>query len=260
MNAKCGKIEKARDLFDKMPHRTGISWTAMIAGYMINGQVEEAIKAFHEIPEKITAPWTAMIAGYAHNGHCKEAVELYEQMELAGVKPELKTFVRVLPACGKLAALEQGKKMHKEIVRRQLESHATVSNALMDMYAKCGSIKEARNIFDNMQHRDGVSWKSIIGGYGMNGCAKEVLNLFEQMQYSGTNPCLVTFVCILHACCHAGLVNEGKKYFDCMTQNYNLTPAMEHYGCMVDLLGRAGNLDEAEDFINKMPIKADGRC
>eukprot|EP01018_Ginkgo_biloba_P002632 Gb_30097 [translate_table: standard] len=288
MYAKCGSIEKARDLFDKIHHRNVISWTTMIAGYAQNGDVDEAFNLFQKIPEPDAVAWNAMIAGYAQNGNVDEALELfenmpgpdvvswntmiagyaqngqcvgalklYQQMQLAGVKPDARTFSSVLPACANLAALEQGMDIHETINRSGFQFDLFVANALLDMYAKCGSIEKAHNLFDKMHERNVISWNAMIAGYAMHGCGKEALDLFEQMQSSGINPSDVTFVCVLSACCHAGLVDEGRQYFDCMTQYYQITPTMKHYVCMVDLLGRAGHLDEAHDLINTMPIKPD---
>eukprot|EP01018_Ginkgo_biloba_P013574 Gb_33693 [translate_table: standard] len=257
MYAKCRSIENAHDSFDKMHNRNVVSWTAMITGYAQNGHVDEALKLFQKMPERNVISWTAMIAGYAQNGHSEEALKLFGQMQLEGMKPNSKTFASVLPACANLAALEQGKDIHDELVRCGFQSDVFVGNALVDMYAKCGSIENARHVFDTMPQRDVVSWTSMISGYAMHGCGKEALKLFRQMQHSGTKPDHVTLVGVLSACCHAGLVDEGWQYFDWMSQYHHITPTMEHYGCMVDLLGRAGRLDEAEDFINKMPIKPD---
>eukprot|EP01018_Ginkgo_biloba_P013187 Gb_32448 [translate_table: standard] len=226
MYAKCGNVEKARYAFDKMQQRNVVSWTSIIAGY-------------------------------AQNGQGVEALNLFRQMQLAGVKPDLKTFASVLVACADLAALEQGIEIHEDIIKNGLVSDIFVENALIDMYAKCGSIKMARDIFDKMHQRDVVSWTAMIAGYAMHGCGEQALILFEQMQHSGIKPNHVTFVCVLSACCHAGLVDKGCQYLDCMSEYYHITPAMDHYVCIVDLLGRAGRLDEAQDFINKMPIKPD---
>eukprot|EP01018_Ginkgo_biloba_P010349 Gb_07336 [translate_table: standard] len=288
MYAKCGNINKARDLFDKMHQRNTVSWTAMIVGYaqsgnvtealklfqlmperdvvswtaMISayaqsGQVHEALKLFQEMPKRDVVCWTTMIAGYAQNGQLEQALKLFRQMQLEGVKPDSNTFLSILPACANSAALEHGIEIHEEIIKCAFQSDVRVANALVDMYAKCGSIENARDMFDKMSQRDVVSWTAMIGGYAMHGCGKEALKLFEEMQQSGTKPDHVTFVCVLSACCHAGLVDAGRQYFDCMNKYYQVTPTMEHYGCMVDLLGRAGHLDEAQDFINKMPIKPD---
>eukprot|EP01018_Ginkgo_biloba_P036740 Gb_04648 [translate_table: standard] len=232
MYAKCGSIQKAHDVFFKMHKRNTVSWTAMIAGYAQNGRDEEALK-------------------------------LFGQMQLKGLKPTPNTFASVLSACANLAALEQGMDIHEDIIRSGLQSDVYVGSALVDMYAKCGSIEKARHVFDKIHERNTVSWTAMIAGYAMHGCAKEALKLFEQMQQSGLKPNHVTLLCVLTACSHAGLIHEGRQYFDHMSQCYHITPTIEHYACMVDILGRAGLLDEAQDFINKMPIKPDAtvfRC
>eukprot|EP01018_Ginkgo_biloba_P022532 Gb_14918 [translate_table: standard] len=252
-----GHFDEALKLFQNMPEPDVVSWNAMIAGYAQNGHVDEALKLFQKMPKPNVVSWNAMIAGYAQNGQGEEALKLYQQMQLTGVKPDPTTFASVLPACANFAALEQGMEIHEDVINSGLQSDVFVANALVDMYAKCGNTEKARDLFDNMHQRNAISWTSLIAGYSMNGCAKEALKLFEQMQQSGMKPDHVTLVCVLSACCHAGLVDEGRQYFDCMGSDYGITPTMEHYGCMVDLLGRAGHLEEAEDFINKMPIKPD---
>eukprot|EP01018_Ginkgo_biloba_P037025 Gb_10985 [translate_table: standard] len=226
MYAKCGRIEKALEVFDKMQQPNVVSWTAIIAGCV-------------------------------HNGQGVEALQLYRQMKQVGVKPEPNTFASVLPACANLAALEHGMEIHQDILKSGFLPDVFVENALIDMYAKCGSIEKSRAVFDKMHQRSVVSWTVMIAGYAMHGSGKEALELFGQMQHSGVNVDHVTLVCVLSACCHAGLVDEGRRYFNCMSQYYHIIPTMRHYVCMVDLLGRAGLLDEAKDFINKMPIEPD---
>jgi len=178
-------------------------------------------------------------------------------MQLTVLKPNSVTYTTILPACANLAALEHGKEIHKDIIRSGLQSDTVVDNSLVDMYAKCGCLGDARKVFDNMLGRNVVSWSAMIIGYAMHGCGKEALQLFEQMQHSGTLPNHITFLGVLSACCHAGLVYDGWQYFNSMTRNYCIAPVMEHYCCIVDLLGRAGFLDEAQDFINRMPTKPD---
>jgi len=224
MYAKCGSIEKARNCFDRMPERNTVSWTTMIGAY-------------------------------AQNGHSDEALNLFRQMQVVGLKPDPNTFSSILPACANLAALEQGKEIHVEIIKCKFQSDVFVANALVDMYAKCGSIKKAQSVFNNIHQRNVVSWNAMISGYAMHGSAKEALSLFEQMQQSRIIPDHFTLISVLSACCHAGLVEKGRQYFDNLSQCYHIKPTIEHYGCMVDLLGRAGHLDEARDFINRMPIK-----
>eukprot|EP01018_Ginkgo_biloba_P014274 Gb_03222 [translate_table: standard] len=252
-----GHVDEALKLFEKMPKPNMVSWNVMISGYTQKGNVDEALKLFQKMPERNAVAWTVMIGGYVQNGHDEEALKFFRQMKLEGVKPDSNTFASLLPACGHLAALEQGMEIHEEIVRSGIESDMCVANALVDMYAKCGSIENGCAVFDKMLEHDVVSWTVMIGGYAMHGCGKEAIELFEKMQHSGMKPNRATLVCVLSACCHAGLVEEGRQYFDSMRECYHITPAMEHYGCMVDILGRAGYLDEAQNFINKMPIKPD---
>eukprot|EP01018_Ginkgo_biloba_P003212 Gb_06361 [translate_table: standard] len=327
MYVKCGNLEEARRVFDRMHKRDVFSWTVMISAYSGHGFYEEALTLFRQMQRTGTQPnqltfasvlpacanlaaleqgmeihddiirngfqsnvilesalvdmyakcgninkarhvfdkmlqrnvvcWNTMIAAYTRHGFSQEALTLFHQMQRTGIQPDQFTFASVLPACANLGALEQGMDIHEQIIKGGFQSNVFVENALVDMYAKCGSIENARNLFDKMLKRDTVSWNAMIGGYAMHGYAKEALSLFEQMQSSGISPNHVTLVCILSACCHAGLVKEGWQYFKCMSEYYHIIPAMKHYVCMVDLLGRAGCLDEAQDFISKMPIKPD---
>jgi pentatricopeptide repeat protein len=224
MYAKCSSIELARQLFDRMSKRDVVSWNAMIAGYAQNGLADEAFTLFH-------------------------------QMQSSDVKPNSVTVVSVLLACSHLGALKQGKLIHDYIVRNGVELNAFVGTALIDMYAKCGNLKIARLLFDKMSQRDVVSWSVMIAGYGMHGHGDTALSLFSQMQQTGMKPDHITFVSVLSACSHAGLVDEGWHNFYRMTREYSILPLVEHYACMVDILGRAGQLDEAQDFIKKMPLE-----
>jgi pentatricopeptide repeat protein len=284
MYVKCGSIEDARQVFDNMLERDVVAWTSMIAGYARHGLVDEALVLFRIMPERNVVSWTAIIAGCAQHhsfgkalklfwrmperdvvswnamiarcaqrGYSAEALKLFEEMKMRGVMPDSDTFSGVLLACTNLIALEQGKEIHEEIMMRDLMSDVFLGNALVDMYAKCGSIEDAYQVFDKMPKRDVVSWTTMIAGYAMHGLVKEAIWLFEQMQESGTTPDYVTFIGVLSACCYAGLVDAARQYFDCMSRVYHIKPVMEHYCCMIDLLGRAGRLEEALDFINKMP-------
>eukprot|EP01018_Ginkgo_biloba_P009822 Gb_15507 [translate_table: standard] len=228
---------------------------ALVDMYAKCGSIENAEQVFYKMPERNVVSWTAMIAGYAQTGHSDEAVKLFQQMKLTSVKPNSVTFASVLSACANLATLHQGKEIHEEIIRSGFQFHVFVGGSLVDMYAKCGCVEDARSVFHKLPKQDVVSWTAMIVGYAMHGRGKEALLLFEQMQKSGTMPNHVTFVGVLSACCHAGLIDDGWLYFNRMSRDYHISPAMEHYCCMVDLLGRAGRLDEAQNFINKMPIK-----
>ncbi|KAJ7520278.1 hypothetical protein O6H91_20G076300 [Diphasiastrum complanatum] len=226
MYAKCGCIEDARELFNSMSKRDVVSWSAMIAGY-------------------------------AQNGLGKEALALYEQMKQEGVQPDIVTFTSVLSACASLAALEQGKQLHFDIIKRGFQLDVIVGSTLVDMYAKCGCIEDARELFNNMSERNVVSWTAMIAGYAQNGLGKEALALYEQMKQEGVQPNNITFTCILSACAHSRLVDEGRYVFDSMCKDHDVSPTKEHYACMVDLLARAGCWADAELFINKMPIQPD---
>ncbi|XP_057843036.1 pentatricopeptide repeat-containing protein At4g02750 [Cryptomeria japonica] len=253
--AQNGVLDEALQLFKEMPQRNVVSWTTMIAGCAQNGILDEAFRIFNEMPQRDVVSWNAMIAGYAQNGLVERALDTFKQMQLAGFEPDEFTFGSILPACAKMGALEQGMAIHKSIIVNGLLSDVVVASALVDMYAKCGSIKKARELFDKMSQRHAVSWNAMIAGYAMHGFHKDALNLFELMKNSGTYPNHVSFVCVLFACNHGGLVDIGCKYFNDINGSYCIMPTIDHYACMVDLLGRAGYLEQASNFIIKMAIK-----
>eukprot|EP01018_Ginkgo_biloba_P023754 Gb_10615 [translate_table: standard] len=255
--AQNGRIEDARLLFDETPEKNVVSWTGMIAGYILNERIEDARQLFDSMPEKNVVSWTAMIAGYVQNGCGEEALDLFSQMRRASIKANQSTFTSVFSACANLCAVEQGKQVHAHIVKTEFVSDVWVGNALITMYAKCGSIDHASHAFNKMPEQDIVSWNAIIVGCAQHGHGKEALRLFQQMERIGIKPNAITFVGVLLACSHAGLVDEGWHYFDSMTSDHFIIPIADHYACMVDLLGRAGHLHEAEYFINKMPFEPD---
>jgi pentatricopeptide repeat protein len=176
-------------------------------------------------------------------------------MRLVDMKPNNVTIASVLPIIARLAMFQKGKEVHSFILRNGLETHVILGNALIDMYAKCGNIRLAQSVFDQMSAKDIISWTAIIAGHGMQGNGEQAVALFCQMQQSGMKPDHIAFVALLSACSHSGLVAEGWQYFHTMRKDYGIAPRMEHYACMVDLLGRAGCLDEAEEFIKKMPFE-----
>eukprot|EP01018_Ginkgo_biloba_P018851 Gb_21567 [translate_table: standard] len=229
--------------------------TALIDIYARCASIESARKLFDKMPARNVVLWSAMITQYSHNGYADEALALFQEMQLAGTKPDTVAMVSVLPACAHLAAQQQGKRIHGYIITSGFESDIFVGNSLIDMYAKCGNVEIALQLFEKSSTRDVVSWNAMIAGYGMHGHGEEALALFSQMQQTGLKPSHITFVSVLSACSHAGLVDEGWQYFDSMVRDYYITPTMEHYACMVDILGRAGRLDEAQDFIKNMPLE-----
>lgn len=201
--------------------------------------------------------WSAMVMGYTHIGHGEEALKLFSQMQLTGPEPDQFTFSGLLRACVSIVTLENGKQIHAYIIKTGFESCLFVGTNLVDMYAKCGSLFDSKDVFYRMPERNAISWTAMIGGYAQHGHSKEALKLFEQMQWEGIKPNQVTFLCVLSACSNMGLVDEGLSYFDSMTQVHGILPKTEHYACMVDLLGRSGHLDAAKRFITDMPLPPD---
>ena len=232
---------------------------SLLSMYSKAGNLDYAMQLFNEIDPKDTVTYSAIISGYVQNGNALEAFNLFKKMQIAKVEPDVATMVGVLPACAHLAALQHGKCSHGLVIVRGFASDVSVCNSLIDMYAKCGRIDLSREVFNRMMKRDTVSWNAIIAGYGIHGLGKEAISLFKTMESEGLAPDDVTFVCLISACSHSGLVTEGKHWFQAMTRFYRIIPRMEHYICMVDLLGRGGLLDEAWDFIEGMPFKADVR-
>lgn len=230
---------------------------SIVTMYARCGTIEDARKVFDEILERNVISWNAIIAGYAQNGHGEVAYKLFRQTQMEGVKIDAFTFASVLSACAGITALDQGMQVHTIILKTGFQSDISVENALITMYARCGSIEDARKVFDKILERNVISWTAIITGYAQHGYAKEALNLFEQMRGLGVKPNHITFIGVLSACSHVGLVDEGHRYFASMSHEHGLLPSLEHYACVVDLLGRAGHLDEAEAVINEMPFKPD---
>jgi pentatricopeptide repeat protein len=221
------------------------------------GSMEDAHKVFDKMHQCNVVSWTAMMAGYVQNGHDEKALELFCQMQLANTRPDHFTLATALSACASIAALERGKQIHAHLIKVRLESHVCVGNTVITMYAKCGSIANAVQAFGQMPERDGVSWTAMIAGYAQHGHGNEALELYEQMLQAGRKPDHVTFVGILNACSHSGLVDAGYHYFGSMSRDYCISPRAEHYACMIDLLGRSGRVEEAEIFINNMPFEPD---
>ncbi|XP_043718802.1 pentatricopeptide repeat-containing protein At3g46790, chloroplastic [Telopea speciosissima] len=231
--------------------------TTLVDVYARYGYVSEAAQLFDEMPERNVVSWSAMIACYAKNGKPFEALELFREMiaKTQSAVPNSVTMVSVLQACAALAALGQAKLMHGYVLRRGLDSILTVINALVSTYAKCGSLEIAVRVFSRMDRRDVVSWNSMISGYGIHGFGVEAIQVFQRMIESGFSPNSITFVSVLGACSHIGLVEEGKKLFKAMVSQHGIFPSAEHYACLVDLLGRAGRLEEAVKIIEEMRIE-----
>ncbi|XP_052179908.1 pentatricopeptide repeat-containing protein At4g21065-like [Diospyros lotus] len=223
--------------------------------YAACGHAESAHKVFELMPDRNLVTWNSVINGFALNGRPNEALTLYREMGLDGVEPDGFTMVSLLTACAELGALALGRRTHVFMLKVGLNENSHAANALLDLYAKCGSIREARKVFDEMEDRSVVSWNSLIVGLAVNGFGKAALELFKDLERHGLVPTEITFIGVLYACSHCGMVNEGFAYFRRMTEEFGIMPRVEHHGCMVDLLGRAGLLKRAYEYVQSMPMQ-----
>jgi len=230
MYSKCRSFKAARSIFDSIPRR-----------------------------ERNVVTWTVMIGGYAQYGDSNDALKLFSEMisKPYAVAPNAYTISCILMACAHLAALRPGKQIHAYVARHH-EYEASVyfvANCLIDMYSKCGDVDTARNVFDSMPKRNEVSWTSMMSGYGMHGRGKEALDIFDKMQKAGFVPDDISFLVLLYACSHSGMVDQGLDYFDIMRRDYGVVASAEHYACVIDLLARSGRLDKAWKTIQEMPME-----
>ncbi|XP_042484815.1 pentatricopeptide repeat-containing protein At4g21065-like [Macadamia integrifolia] len=233
---------------------TGVG-SALISMYSGCDRLELACSVFNELTTRDVVIWNAIIAACSQKGQGISALNMLRDMQLHNVEPNMVTMVSALPACARLAALQQGKEIHQFIIRHELDTCNFIWNALIDLYGRCGSIKTARRVFDVMPQRDLVSWNVMIAGYGMHGFGMDAVNLFHHLRATGLKPNHYTFTNLLSACSHSGLIDEGWEYFEMMKSEYSLDPAVEQYACIVDLLARAGQLDETMAFIKEMPLE-----
>lgn len=253
--ASCGEMSDAMLLFDKMPQRDVVTWNTMITQLVKRGDVDHAHRVFVEMPERNLRSWTAMIAGFVRCRRPKRAIEMFKEMEQVGLKPNEATVVAVLAACADLGALDLGIRIHDYSNESGFGNNVLICNTLIDMYVKCGYLEAAKDVFEGMKERTVVSWSAMIQGLALHGNGDEALGLFSEMIQAGMSPNDVTFIGLLNACSHMGLINEGRAFFASMSDDFGIVPSIEHYGCMVDLLSRGGLLQEAYEFIERMPIK-----
>ncbi|PRQ38606.1 putative tetratricopeptide-like helical domain, DYW domain-containing protein [Rosa chinensis] len=252
--AGSGCMDLAQQLFDKTSEKNFVVATAMVSGYSKLGRVEDARLIFDQIVQKDLVCWSAMISGYAESDRPQEALRLFSEMKVSGLRPDQVTMLSVISACAHLGALDQAKWVHLYVDKNGFGGALSVNNALIDMYAKCGSLERARGVFEKMPRRNVITWTTMISAFAMHGDASNALNFFNQMKLANVEPNGVTFVGVLYACSHAGLVEQGRQIFASMVNEYNITPKHEHYGCMVDLYGRANLLREALEVIETMPL------
>ncbi|XP_057830926.2 pentatricopeptide repeat-containing protein At1g15510, chloroplastic [Cryptomeria japonica] len=321
MYGKCGKIDKARKLFDKMPQRNTVSWNALIAGYAQNGILERVLESFKrmqlagvkpvsatfasilpacakmgaleegmeihrctiecgflsdlvvanalldmyakcrsvhkacnlfdKMPHRDVVSWNAMIAGYAQNGFDGKALETFKEMHLAALEPDSTTFASILPACAKMGALKRGMNIHQSIIESSLLSDVIVASALVDMYAKCGDIHKASELFTQMPQRNVVSWNAMIAGYAQNGFVEEALNAFNQMKLAGVKPVSRTFASILPACAKVGALEQGMDIHQSIIESGLLSDVVLA-SSLVDMYAKCGNIYKARELFDKM--------
>ncbi|KAK1385979.1 pentatricopeptide repeat-containing protein [Heracleum sosnowskyi] len=227
---------------------------ALVHVYGACGYAESAYKVFEEMPERNLVTWNSVINGFAVNSRPNETLTLFREMGVEGVEPDGFTMVSLLTACAELGALALGRRAHGFMFKVGLDRNLHAANALLDVYAKCGKIREASKVFNEMEEKSIVSWTSLIVGLAVNGFGFEALELFKKLEREGLVPSEITFVGVLYACSHCGMVDEGFAYFNKMVEEFRIAPKIEHYGCMVDLLGRAGLVKQAYDYIKNMSV------
>ncbi|XP_031263485.1 putative pentatricopeptide repeat-containing protein At1g17630 [Pistacia vera] len=260
---KHGDVKEAEKLFLEMKDKNIVSWNALITSYAETGLCDEALAIFLKLenlddgsmerPNVIS--WSAVIGAFASKGRGEESLYLFHKMQNAKVMANSVTISSVLSVCAELAALNIGREIHGHVVRALMDTSILVVNGLLNMYMKCGCLGKGRLLFERIDRKDLISWNSMITGYGMNGLGENAIATFNQMIEAGFKPDGVTFVALLSACSHAGLVDEGRRLFDMMVKEFRIEPQMEHYACMVDLLGRAGLMQDASDIVKNIPIE-----
>lgn len=294
MYCKCGSVCCARRVFDGMAGRDVTSWTCMICGYCNVGKTEQALVLFERmklrglepndftwnaiitgfarcgdrngvyalfsrmtraglVPDLIT--WNAIISGFAQSQHAGEALKSFRDMLVSGTKPNHVTITGLLPACGLIGSIKRGREIHCLIYRMELDRNVFVACALIDMYSKCGNMKNARSVFDMAPVKNVVLWNAMIGCYGKHGMVDSSLQLFKTMQEEGVQASEVTLICVLSACSHSGAVERGIRIFRSMEECYGVKASKEHYACVVDLLCRSGKMVEAYEVVKGMPIE-----
>ncbi|XP_031482330.1 pentatricopeptide repeat-containing protein At1g08070, chloroplastic-like [Nymphaea colorata] len=257
--AQAGNIEEGRRMHEfmvesRMEINVVIS-TCLMDMYIKGGLLDEAIELFERIPRKDVVAWNALISGLSKNGHATKALGLFRKMKDSSVLPNAVTLVAALSSCAQLGAVSEGMAIHELVRKMGLGLDLMVATALLDMYAKCGCMGKMQHVFDAMPQKDVVSWSALINGYAILGYSQEALLMFTKMLDEGVVPNSITFLAVLSACSHAGLIREGQEYFASMRRDYFIEPRMEHYACMVDLFARARLLDLAKEIINKMPFE-----
>ncbi|KAL0920457.1 hypothetical protein M5K25_009595 [Dendrobium thyrsiflorum] len=260
--ARHGIIKDARKVFDQIPVRDVLAWTAMVSAYAKGGDMGSAQQLFDEMPEKNPVSWTVLIGGYLRNGLAFEALNLFRIMVDDGVQPDQFTFSSCICAASAIASVKHGKQIHARLFRTHFKPNVIVLSSLIDMYSKCGDLEAGRRVFrhSSVIRRDVVMWNTIISAVGSHGHGREAIKLFEEMVSIEIKPDSNTFVVLLTACSHSGLVLEGWQFFKSMAEKHGIVPEENHLVCLVDLLGRAGRFQEAMEWLGKEPCKFSSRA
>ncbi|XAR71095.1 hypothetical protein NMG60_11028203 [Bertholletia excelsa] len=254
-HARAGDLGSARKLFDEMPERNTVSWNTMINGYAREGNVEAAALLFNEMSTRDLISWTTMINCYAQSKAYTEALGVFNEMKSQGISPDEVTMSTVISACAHIGSLDLGKEIHLYVMEKGFELDVYLGSALIDMYAKCGSLDRSLLVFFKLRDKNLFCWNSVIEGLAVHGYAKEALAMFGKMEKENVQPNGVTFISVLSACTHSGLTEEGRRRFLNMTNDYSIPPEIQHYGCMVDLLCKAGLVEDALELIQSMQIE-----
>lgn len=254
MYTSFGDMDMAQSFYDKLKTKNVVASTAMIMGYSKVSNVEAARLIFDEMVDRDLVCWSAMISGYANSDKPQEALEIFHEMQQHGIKPDQVTMLSVISACAHLGALDKARQIHLYVDEKGFGNALPVQNAMIDMYAKCGSLDKAKEVYGRIHRKNIISWTSMINAFATHGDVHNALRHFQQMKLENVEPNWITFVGVLYACSHAGLVEEGEKAFESMVKEYRITPKLEHYGCMVDLYGRANRLRDALELVESMPV------
>ncbi|KAJ7971008.1 putative Pentatricopeptide repeat-containing protein [Quillaja saponaria] len=244
----------ARRVFEDTVGVDVVSWSGLVIAYVRAGELDTARRVFDVMPERDVVSWTAMVSGYSQAKLSREALDLFWEMRHSGVRPDEVTMVSVISACTNLGDMETGTSIHQFIDENGFGWMVSLRNALIDMYAKCGCMEQAWQVFSCMSFRSLITWNTMISACANHGNAEDAFMLFERMTTAGVLPDGVTFLALLVAYTHKGWVDEGIRVFESMQRDHGIEARIEHYGCMVDMLGRAGRLEEAYKLLNSMPI------
>ncbi|KAM1096866.1 hypothetical protein ACFX19_014600 [Malus domestica] len=251
---QCGRIIKASELFQAMPIKSVVTCNAMIRGYGQNGEVAKVREVFDNMRDRDDRTWSAMIKVYELKGFDLEALDLFALMQREDIRPNFP--LSVLSVCGSLANLDYGRQIHAQLVRNQFDLDVYVASVLMTMFVKCGDLVKAKQVFDRFSAKDIVMWNSMITSYAQHGLGGKALQVFDEMCSLSIAADEITFVGVLLACSYSGNVEKGLEIFETMKSNYQVEPGTAHFACMVDLLGRVGQVNEVMGLINRMPVEA----